>query len=145
MEIFKCSEKELRMHTFYMDIAKRASELSYANRSKVGAVLVKDNNILSFSWNGNPTGFDNKCEDINGNTLPTVVHAESNIFSKMSISNSSSKGSTLYCTLSPCFDCSKLIIQSGVKKVIYLEEYRIKDSIDFLKKAGIEVVRFECL
>ncbi len=136
------TEKEIKMHRFYMDIAKRTSELSYANRNKVGAVLVKDNNILAFSWNGTPRGFNNNCEDENGKTLLEVCHAECNIFSKMSKSNESSKGSTLYVTLSPCYDCSKMIIQSEVKKVIYLEEYRIKEAIDFLKKAGIEVYKF---
>ncbi len=137
-----------KMNKLYMDIAIRLSEMSYAQRKKVGAILVKDDNILSFGWNGMPSGFDNCCEYQglqNGlTTKKEVTHAELNIFAKLSKNGTiGTKDSTLYVTLSPCFECSKLIVQSGVKIVYYLEEYRDSSPIEFLQKAGVEVIKYE--
>lgn len=141
---------QIKMNKLYMDIAIRLSEMSYAQRKKVGAILVKDDNILSFGWNGMPAGFDNDCEHIGADTngcLVTnneVAHAELNIFAKLSKNGcTGTKGSTLYVTLSPCFECSKLIVQSGVSKVYYLEEYRDTSPLEFLVKAGVEVIKYE--
>jgi len=131
--------KQKKLDILYLDIAKRISEMSYAKRKKVGAVLVKDNNIIGFGWNGTPSGFDNNCEDENNQSKDIVLHSEFNLFSKIAKSTLSSLNSTLYLTLSPCMECSKLIIQSGVKRVVYIEKYRIVDGIDFLEKANIEI------
>lgn len=127
----------------YMDIAIRISEMSYSLRKKVGSVLVKDNNILSFGWNGMPNGFENICEDRDGNTKSEVIHSEINVISKLAKIGISCNEATLYITLSPCFDCAKAIYQSGIKKVIYLEEYRDAKPVEFLKKCGIEILKFE--
>jgi dCMP deaminase len=126
-----------------MDIAIRISEMSYATRKKVGCCIVKDNNIISFGWNGMPRGFPNECE--NGDiTNSECTHAEMNAFSKLLANgNQSILGSTLYLTLSPCYECSKIIIASGIKEVIYLEEYRINEPIDFLIASGIDVYQFK--
>ncbi len=132
-----------KFDTLYMDMAVRVSKMSYAIRKKVGAILVKDNNIISFGWNGTPSNFDNKCEDENNNTIPELIHAEFNIIAKAAKMGICINNSTLYVTLSPCFECSKLLIQSGIKKIIYLEKYRINEAIAFLKKANIEVIRYE--
>lgn len=137
------SKKQRKLDKLYIDLAKRISEMSYAKRNKVGGILVKDNNIISFGWNGTPTGFDNECEDEFNNTKPEVIHAEMNIYSKLAKIGNSSNGATLYLTLSPCYECSKLIIQSGTTRVVYLKEYRDKRPIEFLKKAKIEVERFK--
>lgn len=115
------------------------AENSHSTRNKVGALVVKDNVIISDGFNGTPTGMDNCCEDSNGNTHWYVIHAESNALIKLSKSNSSSVGSTLYVTLSPCKECSKLILQAGIKRVVYHEEYRDTSGIDFLLKHGILV------
>lgn len=135
------NHKEERMHKFYMSIAKQAATLSYSNRLKVGAIIVKNDNICSFGYNGTPKGFDNLCEDSEGKTLSSVVHSEINCISKSARNGISIESSTLYVTVSPCYDCAKAIIQSGISRVIYLEEYRITESIDFLKQSGIEVVK----
>lgn len=137
-----------KMNNLYMDIAVRLTNMSYAKRKKVGAILVKDDNIISFGWNGMPTNFDNCCEHLDENnniiTNNEVTHAELNIFAKLAKNGTIGiKGSTLYVTLSPCFECSKLIIQSGVSKVYYLEEYRDIKPLEFLKQAGIEVIKYE--
>ena len=124
----------------YMNIATEVAKLSYAERKKVGAVLVKDGSIISHGYNGTPHGFENTCEDETETGLVTrkeVLHAESNAISKVAKSTNSSDGSTLYVTLSPCFECSKLIIQSGIKRVVYKEQYRRSEGIDLLTKAGI--------
>lgn len=126
------------MDIMYLDIASRIALMSKAQRKKVGAVLVKDNNIVSFGWNGMPTGFDNCCEE-HDITKPEVIHAEFNVISKIARSNMSSNESTLYLTLSPCFECSKLIIQSNIIRIVYREKYRDDRPIEFLKKAGILV------
>jgi dCMP deaminase len=126
------------IHKVYMNIAYEISKMSYANRLKVGAILVKDNSIISFGYNGMPYGFNNICEtdDI---TNPEVLHAESNAITKICKSTQSSENASLYITTSPCFDCAKLIIQAGIKNVYYNNTYRNIDGIDLLKKANINV------
>lgn len=121
----------------YMSVALAVSEASYAKRLKVGAVIIKDNNIVSFGYNGTPIGFDNTCEDENGLTKPEVLHAESNAITKCSKSTMNSDGATLYTTTAPCYDCAKLIIQSGIKRVVYLNEYRNNSGLELLSKAKI--------
>ena len=123
-----------------MRMARTWAENSYCQRRKVGALLVKDQMIISDGYNGTPSGFENCCEDANNVSLPYVLHAEANAITKVARSNNSSEGATLYVTASPCMECSKLIIQAGIKRVVYGEEYRIMDGIELLKKAGIEVV-----
>jgi dCMP deaminase len=135
--------KNNKINKLYLDIALRISEMSYAKRKKVGAVLVKEDNIISFGWNGTPKGFDNNCEDENNDTIPEVIHAEPNIISKAARLGINTSDSILYLTLSPCFECSKLIIQSNIKKVIYIEQYRDTRPLDFLKKAGIECLQYK--
>ena len=120
-------------------MARTWAENSYCQRRKVGALLVKDQMIISDGYNGTPSGFENCCEDANNVSLPYVLHAEANAITKVARSNNSSEGATLYVTASPCMECSKLIIQAGIKRVVYGEEYRIMDGIEILKKAGIEV------
>lgn len=123
----------------YLKIAQIWAENSHAKRLKVGAIIVKDNTIIADGYNGQPKGFDNICEDENGQTKNTVLHAEANAITKLAQSNSSSKDATIYTLVSPCIECSKLIIQSGIKRVVYAEDYRLPEGIDLLKKAGIEV------
>jgi len=123
----------------YMKMAYIWSENSYCQRRRVGALLVKDQMIISDGYNGTPSGFENICEDENGRTYPYVLHAEANAISKVAKSNNSSLDSTLYVTSSPCIECAKLIIQAGIKRVVYAEKYRLEDGLDLLKKAGIEV------
>jgi len=122
-----------KLDTVFINIAKETSTLSHCVRSKVGAVLVKDGNIISFGYNGTPSGMNNCCED-NDITLPHVIHAEVNAILKAAKTGNSVDGSTLYLTLSPCLDCSKLILQSGIKKVVYLNVYRNTQGIDFLSQ-----------
>ncbi len=124
----------------YMRMARIWAENSYCERRKVGALLVKNKMIISDGYNGTPSGFENKCEDENNQSKPYVLHAEANAISKIARSHNSSDGATLYVTASPCIECSKLIIQAGIKRVIYGEEYRIMDGVDLLKRAGIEVL-----
>lgn len=123
----------------YLKIARIWAENSHAKRLKVGAIIVKDNTIISDGYNGTPRGFENECEDENGNTKQYVLHAEANAITKLAQSNNSSKDATIYTLVSPCVECSKLIIQSGIKRVVYAEEYRLTEGIELLKKAGIEV------
>lgn len=115
------------------------AENSYCTRRKVGALVVKDNMIISDGYNGTPTGFENVCEDDNNVSKPYVLHAEANAITKLARSANSSEGATLYVTASPCIECAKLIIQSGIRRVIYTEKYRLTDGIDLLERAGIEV------
>lgn len=122
-----------KLDTVFINIAKETSTLSHCVRSKVGAVLVRDGNIISFGYNGTPSGMDNHCEE-NGITLNHVIHAEVNAVLKAAKTGNSVDGSTLYLTLSPCLDCSKVILQSGIKRVVYLNEYRNPEGIDFLKQ-----------
>ena len=111
---------------------------SYCKRRQVGALIVKDRMIISDGYNGTPSGFENVCEDESGVTKPYVLHAEANAISKVAKSGNSSEGATLYVTASPCMECSKLIIQAGIKRVVYSDEYRLTDGIDLLRKAGVE-------
>ena len=124
----------------YMRMAAIWAENSYCNRRKVGALIVKDKMIISDGYNGTPAGFENVCEDKNGLTKPYVLHAEANAITKIARSNNSSEGATLYVTASPCIECAKLIIQAGIKRVVYAEKYRLEDGLDLLKRANIEVV-----
>lgn len=121
-------------------MARIWAENSYCERRKVGALVVKDKMIISDGYNGTPSGFENKCEDSNNVTHPYVLHAEANAITKLARSSNNSDGSTLYVTASPCIECAKLIIQAGIKKVVYAEKYRLTDGIDLLAQAGIEVI-----
>ncbi|MCM1178438.1 MAG: dCMP deaminase family protein [Bacteroidales bacterium] len=123
----------------YMDMAAIWARNSYCRRRQVGALIVKDRMIISDGYNGTPSGFENICEDENGITKPYVLHAEANAITKVAQSGNSSKDSTLYVTAAPCIECSKLIIQAGIKRVVYRDEYRLTDGVDLLRKAGIEV------
>lgn len=126
----------------YMDIALSWAKMSHAKRKQVGCIIAKDGQIISDGYNGTPHGFDNNCEldtRFGYETKPEVLHAESNAITKLAKGTQSSIDSTVYITLSPCFECSKLMIQSGIKRVVYLEEYRFTNGVDLLKKAGIEV------
>ena len=116
---------------------------SYCKRRQVGALLVKDRMIISDGYNGTPSGFEKICEDENGVTKPYVLHAEANAITKVAKSGNNSKGATLYVTASPCMECAKLIIQSGISRVVYRDEYRLTDGVDLLRKAGIEVEKID--
>jgi dCMP deaminase len=159
--------KEYKYNNLYMDIAERFSAMSYARRLNVGAVIVKNDNIISFGWNGMPTGWDNNCEDEfitydvretvsekeawsynvdtkqyrRLKTKPEVLHAESNAIAKLTKSANSSDGATMYCTHAPCIECSKLIFQSGIKKLYYRNQYRSQEGLKFLEKSGIDIVQ----
>lgn len=133
-------EKQHTIDKRYLRMARIWAENSYCHRRKVGAILVKDQMIISDGYNGTPAGFENICEDDNGITKPYVLHAEANAISKVARSGNSSEGSTLYITASPCLECSKLIIQAGIKRVVYNELYRIQDGLDVLRRAGIECI-----
>lgn len=124
----------------YMRMAEIWAENSYCQRRKVGALIVKNKMIISDGYNGTPSGFENVCEDENNITYPYVLHAEANAITKIARSNNSSEGATLYVTASPCIECAKLIIQAGIKRVVYGEKYRLEDGLLLLKKANIEVV-----
>ena len=126
----------------YLEMAQIWAQNSYCKRRKVGALLVKDRMIISDGYNGTPSGFENICEE-DGVTKPYVLHAEANAITKVAKSGNSSEGATLYVTASPCLECSKLIIQSGIKRVVYRDEYRLTDGIDLLRKAGIEVEKLD--
>ena len=123
----------------YLEMAEIWAHNSYCKRRQDGALIVKDRMIISDGYNGTPSGFENICEDENGVTKPYVLHAEANAITKVAKSGNSSEGATLYVTASPCLECSKLIIQSGIKRVVYRDEYRLTDGIDLLRKAGIIV------
>ena len=125
--------KQKKLDEVYINVAKQISTLSHCVRSKVGAVLVKEGNIIAFGYNGTPSGMDNCCEQENV-TLPHVIHAEVNAVLKAARTGAAVEGSTLYLTLSPCLDCSKLILQAGIKRVVYLETYRNLDGPNFLKQ-----------
>ena len=124
----------------YMQMAIIWAENSYCKRRKVGALIVKDKMIISDGYNGTPAGFENICEDENGLTKPYVLHAEANASTKIARSNNSSEGATLYVTASPCIECAKLIIQAGIKRVVYAEKYRLEDGLELMKRANIELV-----
>ncbi len=133
------NEKQLILDKRYMRMARIWAENSYCERRKVGALLVKNKMIISDGYNGTPSGFENKCEDENNVSKSYVLHAEANAITKIARSHNSSDGATLYVTASPCIECSKLIIQAGIKRVIYGEMYRIMDGVELLQRAGIEV------
>lgn len=127
----------------YLEMAAIWARNSYCKRRQVGALLVKDKMIISDGYNGTPSGFENVCEDENGVTKPYVLHAEANAISKIAKSGNSSQGATLYVTASPCIECAKLIIQAGIRRVVYKDEYRLTDGVDLLRRAGIEVERID--
>ena len=124
----------------YLRMARIWAENSYCVRRKVGALVAKDKMIISDGYNGTPSGFENVCEDDNNVTKPYVLHAEANAITKLARSSNNSDGSTLYVTAAPCIECSKLIIQSGIKRVVYGEKYRLEEGIELLRKANIEVI-----
>lgn len=123
----------------YLQMADTWAQNSYCKRRQVGALLVKDQMIISDGYNGTPSGFENVCEDENNHTKPYVLHAEANAITKVAKSGNSSNGATLYVTSSPCLECSKLIIQAGIKRVVFTESYRLEDGINLLKRANIEI------
>ena len=132
-------DKQHLLDKRYLRMAQIWAENSYCVRRKVGALVVKDKMIISDGYNGTPSGFENICEDDNNVTKPYVLHAEANAITKLARSNNNSEGSTLYVTASPCLECSKLIIQSGIRRVVYGEMYRLTDGIDLLRRANIEL------
>jgi len=123
----------------YLRMASVWAENSYCKRRQVGALIVKDKMIISDGFNGTPSGFENICEDENDLTKPYVLHAEANAITKVAASSNSSKGATIYVTAAPCIECAKLIIQSGIERVVYSEKYRVEDGCDLLKRAGIHI------
>ncbi|MGV8914202.1 MAG: deoxycytidylate deaminase [Kaistella sp.] len=125
----------------YLKMAIEWAKLSYCERKKVGALIVKDRMIISDGYNGTPSGFENCCEDENGKTRWYVLHAEANAILKLAGSTQSAKGATLYLTLSPCKECSKLILQAGIKKLVYIDDYSDNDGIEFLKNHGIALLK----
>lgn len=127
----------------YIQMAEIWAQNSYCKRRQVGALIVKERMIISDGFNGTPSGFENVCEDENGITRPYVLHAEANAITKVAKSGNSSAGATLYVTAAPCLECSKLIIQAGIKRVVYKDEYRLTDGVDLLKKAGIAVEKID--
>ena len=127
----------------YLKMADIWAQNSYCQRRKVGALLVKDKMIISDGYNGTPAGFENVCEDEDNKTKPYVLHAEANAITKVAKSNNSSEGATLYVTSSPCLECSKLIIQAGIKRVVFTENYRLEDGINLLRRANIEIEQVE--
>lgn len=133
-------EKQYKLDLRYMRMAKIWAENSYCVRRQVGALIVKDKMIISDGYNGTPAGFENICENESGFTKPYVLHAEANAITKIARSNNNSYGATLYVTTSPCIECAKLIIQAGIVRVVYGEEYHMTDGIDLLKRVGIEVL-----
>ena len=133
-------KKQAELDLRYIRMARIWAENSYCKRRQVGAIIVKDKMIISDGYNGTPSGFENICEDESGLTKPYVLHAEANAITKIARSGNNSDGATLYVTASPCIECAKLIIQAGIKRVVYSEEYRLKDGIELLQRAGIEVV-----
>ena len=133
-------EKQEALDRRYLRMSRIWAENSYCQRRQVGAIIVKDKMIISDGYNGTPVGFENVCEDENGLTKPYFLHAEANALTKVARSNNSSDGATMYITASPCMECAKLIIQSGIRRVVFSELYRITDGIDLLKRAGVECV-----
>ncbi len=133
------AEKQLQFDRSYLDMATVWARNSYCKRRQVGALIVKDRMIISDGYNGTPSGFENNCEDEAGLTKPYVLHAEANAITKVSKSGNSSDGATLYVTAAPCMECAKLIIQAGIRRVVYHDEYRVMDGVNLLVKAGVEV------
>ena len=133
-------EKQRKFDQRYLEMARIWAQNSYCQRRQVGALVVKNGMIISDGYNGTPSGFENVCEDETGITKPYVLHAEANAITKLARSSNNSDGATIYITASPCIECAKLIIQSGIKRVVYGEKYRLMDGIVLLERAGIEVV-----
>ncbi len=136
-------DKQTQFDISYLRMAEIWGRNSYCVRRKVGALIVKDRMIISDGYNGTPSGFENVCEYENGLTKPYVLHAEANAITKVAKSGNSSDGATLYVTDAPCLECSKLIIQAGIRRVVYTKEYRVRDGIELLERAGIEVVNLK--
>ncbi len=136
-------DKQYVLDERYLRMASIWAENSYCRRRQVGAIIVKENMIISDGFNGTPSGFENVCEDESGMTKSYVLHAEANAITKVARSSNSSDGATLYVTTSPCIECSKLIIQAGIKRVVYNELYRMHDGLDLLERAGVECVRID--
>ena len=141
-EIKQAAEKQLRLDQRYLAMARVWSLNSYCVRRQVGALIVKNKMIISDGYNGTPAGFENVCEE-DGKTKPYVLHAEANAISKVAKSNNSSEGATMYITASPCIECAKLIIQAGIQRVVYSDDYRMDDGIALLKRAGVVVDKIE--
>ena len=139
------NDKQELLDKRYLRMSAIWAENSYCTRRKVGAIIVKNKMIISDGYNGTPAGFENICEDESRTTKPYVLHAEANAITKVARSNNSSDGATLYVTASPCVECAKLIIQAGIKRVVFNELYRITDGIDLLKRAQIECIHIENL
>jgi dCMP deaminase len=137
------NRKDKKMDLIYLKMARVWGSNSYCKRMQVGSLIVKNKSIISDGYNGSPTGFPNQCEDDDFVTLNYVLHAEANAITKLAKSTQSSENAILYVTVSPCFECSKLIIQSGIKRVVFKEVYRKPESIKFLFDAGIEILRIE--
>lgn len=133
-------DKQQLLDSRYLRMARIWAENSYCVRRQVGCLVVKDKRIISDGYNGTPSGFENICEDDNNVTKPYVLHAEANAITKLARSHNNSEDATLYVTASPCIECSKLIIQAGIKRVVYGEKYRLMDGIELLERAGIEVI-----
>ncbi|ALO48643.1 deoxycytidylate deaminase [Hoylesella enoeca] len=134
------NNKQRNLDLRYLRMARIWAENSYCKRRQVGALVVKDKMIISDGFNGTPSGFENECEDDTNMTKPYVLHAEANAITKLARSSNNSDGSTLYVTAAPCIECSKLIIQAGIKRVVYAEKYRLEDGPDLLRRAGVEVI-----
>ena len=138
--------KQEQFDRSYLEMARVWAKNSYCTRRKVGALLVKDRMIISDGFNGTPSGFENICEDpATGKTKPYVLHAEANTITKVAKSGNNSQGATLYVTDAPCLECAKLIVQAGIKRVVYLIEYSVRDGIELLRRAGIEVCKYDML
>ena len=135
----KDTGKQRLLDLRYLRMAAIWAENSYCQRRKVGALVVKEKMIISDGYNGTPSGFENVCEDAHGVTNPYVLHAEANAITKLARSGNNSDQATLYVTASPCIECAKLIIQAGIRRVVYAEQYRLTDGIDLLRRAGVEV------
>ena len=133
------SDKQHKFDLRYLQMARIWAQNSYCQRRQVGALVVKEGMIISDGYNGTPSGFENVCEDDNGITKPYVLHAEANAITKLARSSNNSDGATIYITASPCIECAKLIIQAGIKRVVYGEKYRLTDGIELLERAGIEI------
>lgn len=140
MNTEEAKAKQEALDLRYIRMASIWAENSYCRRRQVGALIVKDKMIISDGYNGTPSGFENVCEDEQNVTKPYVLHAEANAITKIARSNNSSDGATMYVTASPCIECAKLIIQAGIRRVVYSEKYRLEDGVDLLRRAGIEVV-----
>jgi dCMP deaminase len=141
--LYPYGEKQPDFDKRYLEMAHIWSKNSYCVRRQVGALIVKDKMIISDGYNGTPSGFENICEDELGKTKPYVLHAEANAITKVAKSNNSSEGATLYVTSAPCMECSKLIIQAGIKRVVYSDDYRVTEGVDLLTRAGIEVEKLD--